>query len=224
MVESLFFHQVQGKRYLGSKQFLNCSESQFAMRVLLVVGESLRCLTEFWMKNLNRVKKGETIPLFLLYNPCKSDVHAVLQNIAHSLVDPSGRGRMRFIWGVSCRSSTDWFSSFPAQVEYVRHILLNLSALIYHRHVNYWQHFPWPLVVVADPQADPAVQQSILSRWDRVSSCCVRPGLARELKKLNVTSTCLKNEKLGSHVLQPLCECTVGPSRFFLEESGHTMV
>ena len=68
IVEKLQFHEVQGKRYLGSKTFLQDRTYQFAMRLLLVGLEHLRYLTNSWLGNLKALKTGGRYPLFTLFD------------------------------------------------------------------------------------------------------------------------------------------------------------
>ena len=196
MVESLHFHEVQGKRYLGSKEFLQCRESQFAVRTFIIVGEALQILTKHWLHNLNRAKRAERLPLYTLFNPRTSVVQAVLQWISHMLFDSEGRGRLQFVWRSDRTCFADWCHDFPASLRQLRHVLMSLSAWIYKRHVKYWMQFPWPLVVISDAEADPEFFESVLTRWDSCHTCCVRPGIARCLKERGITSQELLEDEI----------------------------
>lgn len=155
---------------------------------MLVVSEALRYLTGKWLQNLESTKKNRRCPLHQLFDPESSPPAAALRRVAKLLLDDTGGGRLRFIWQAVCQSYNSWCSLYFDQVQHVRHVLMSLSAWIYRRHVVYWDEFPWALVVIADPDANPNVRDAILKRWDSCSVCCVRPGLARDLKLLGVTS------------------------------------
>ena len=45
-----------------------------------------------------------------------------------------------------------------------------------------------------DPEAETTVLRDIAAHWDSVKSCCVRPGLARDLKKQGVAADQLASE------------------------------
>lgn len=92
VVEKLQFHEVQGKRYLGAKTFLQDRTSQFAIRLLLVALEPLRFLTDSWLGNLKSLKRGGRAPLHSLFDPARSHVTAALKKVASLLVDPKGSG------------------------------------------------------------------------------------------------------------------------------------
>lgn len=194
IVESLHFHEVQGKRYLGSKQFLQSRDEQFVVRMMVIVAEPLQILTKHWLHNLNRAKKGERLPLHGLFNPRTSVVHSMLQRIAHMLLDVKGRGRLQFIWRPDRESFQDWCNDFPASVKQLRQVLLSLSGWIHKRHVKYWHQFPWPLVAISDDDADADFVTETLKRWDLCHACCVRPGLARTLKQHGISSEHLSQD------------------------------
>ncbi|CAE7677922.1 unnamed protein product [Symbiodinium sp. CCMP2592] len=61
LVEGLFFHAVQGKRYTGSRTFLTCAATQFCCRCFLIVSEHLRRLVFYWLQNLKRSKKRAVV-------------------------------------------------------------------------------------------------------------------------------------------------------------------
>lgn len=195
MIESLHFHEVQGKRFEGSIAFLHDSDAHFAMRVLFIVAENLQLLTYHWLENLGRAKKGQRLPLHAMFDPRTSTVHAVLQRICHMLLDSEGRGRLRFIWASECKTFCEWCDAYPQRLRELRHVLMSLSALIYKRHVKYWLQFPWPLVVLSDPDAHEDFVAETMKRWDAARLCCVRPGLARELKRMGITSQQLLQDR-----------------------------
>ena len=60
--------------------------------------------------------------------------------------------------------------------------------------MSYWQDFPWALVQLIDTEVDKEVAAEVARRWDGMSSCCVRPGLGRELKKLGIPGHMLATE------------------------------
>ena len=193
-VEKLYFHEVQGKRYLGAKTFLQDRQSQFAIRLLLVSLEPLRVLTNSWLNNLTSLKKGGRFPLHNLLDPRDSPVTFVLQKISGLLMDQDGGGRLRFLWGLSNNSYQSWCAIRPEEVRLTRQVLLALSALIHRRHVLYWLEFPWSLSVLGDPDAEKEFRAETLKRWDLANACCVRPGLARDLKKLGISSQHLQDD------------------------------
>ena len=191
VVEKLYFHEVQGRRYLGSRAFLESVDCQFAIRLMLVASEPLRILTFKWLSNLEFSKADTRCPLHTLFDPNENSVNVCLETIASYLMDENGFGRVRFLWGPTCRTFSDWCCLYSGQVRHARLVLMSLSAWIYRRHVVYWEEFPWPLAslaIISDPQANPEVKATILERWDQVFPCCVRPGLARDLKTMGVGS------------------------------------
>lgn len=143
LVEKLQFHEVQGKRYLGSKSFLQDRESQFAMRLLMVALESLRYLTDVWLGNLKALKNSRRQPLFVLFDPQHSPVTAALQNISSLLMSSSGKGRLAFLWATSFDSYESWCSIRPDELRFARRVLMSVSAYVHRRHVCYWDQFPW---------------------------------------------------------------------------------
>ena len=201
IIEKLQFHEVQGKRFLGSQAFLQDPGAQFAVRLLLVALEPLRFLTDSWLANLNRLKAGDRAPLHVLLDPRSSPVVASLQKVSGMLQDGSGQGRLIFLWGSSFDSFDSWCKIRPDQVRAVRQVLMTLAALIHRRHVVYWDQFPWPLAVVSDPSAGADLKAEILQKWDAVHACCVRPGLARNLKQMNITGKDLEQPSLVPPIL-----------------------
>ena len=198
LVEGLFFHAVQGKRYFGSRAFLLDHGAQWCCRCWMIVSEHLRRLVYFWLRNLSsEEKQGQSnrFPLFKLLDVRTSAAWAVLQNIAHQLLDDRGRRRLCIIWrGSGCSSYRSWCSSCPQEVRDLRRALVSLYGWVYRRHVVYWQQFPWTLTQLVDDEADPAVVQQVKDRWDMSHACCVSAGLARDLKRRHVTSDMLAHD------------------------------
>eukprot|EP00438_Fugacium_kawagutii_P033559 Skav211093 [mRNA] locus=scaffold2002:336199:336528:- [translate_table: standard] len=94
-------------------------------------------------------------------------------------------------------SYESWCAIRPDEIRLARHVLMTMSALIHRRHELYWHRFPWLLVALADPLTTPEFKASVSRDWDRAGPCCVRPGLARNLKQLNVNSQSLQDPTLG---------------------------
>ena len=196
LVEGLFFHEVQGKRYLSTKAFLSCPLGQLQCRCWLVLSEHLRRLVYHWLHELHEGRKGCNRPrVCKLLDVRSSAAWAVLQNIAHQLLDPQGRGRTSMLWrSAGCSSYDEWCASLQHEVQTLRRALMALSAWVFRRHVVYWNQAPWTLLMFTDPGADATVLRDIAARWDSVGPCCVRPGLARDLKKQGLTADQLASE------------------------------
>lgn len=195
VVEGLHFHAVQGKRFLGSQEFLMSPDCRFAIRLLLVAVEPLRYLTNVWLSHLDSVKDGRGYPLHTLLDPCKSPVIAALQWISHLLLSTHGGGRLLFLWRPCCDSFKSWCEHYPEQVGQIRHVLMSVSGWIYRRHFVYWHQFPWMLSVLSNPEAPSDFVESVMQQWDNANACCLRPGLARDLKKLGFTSAAFRSDK-----------------------------
>ncbi|CAE7769561.1 unnamed protein product [Symbiodinium sp. CCMP2456] len=185
LVEGLHFQAVQGKRYVGSRDFLANPDSQWNCRVWLLVSEHLRRLVFYWLRNLKDCKKaGSRFPICELLDKRASVVWAVLQNIGHQLLDNQGTGRLCFAWQASGFSSyQEWCSCDTKQVRELRRALLALSAWVFRRHIVYWEQFPWCLMRLVDDAAEEASVQAVKDRWDSSLICCMPAGLARELKR-----------------------------------------
>ena len=185
LVEGLHFQAVQGKRYLGSRDFLTSTQSQWNCRVWLLVSEHLRQLVFYWLRNLKDCKKASSrFPICELLDRRTSVVWAVLQNIGHQLLDKQGAGRLCFAWQASGFASyQEWCSSDTQQVRELRRALLALSAWVFRRHIVYWEQFPWCLMRLIDGAADEASVEAVKDRWDSSLVCCMPAGLARDLKR-----------------------------------------
>lgn len=77
VVEKLYFHEVQGRRYLGSRAFLESVDCQFAIRLMLVASEPLRILTFKWLSNLEFSKADTRCPLHTLFDPNENSVNVL---------------------------------------------------------------------------------------------------------------------------------------------------
>ncbi|CAE7246401.1 unnamed protein product [Symbiodinium sp. CCMP2456] len=99
LLEGLFFSAVQGKRYLASRDFLGSSDAQWCCRCWLIVSEHLRRLVYFWLRNLKQSNNHrKTCSIFQLLDVRNSAIWAVLQNVAHQLLDDHGRHRLCMMW------------------------------------------------------------------------------------------------------------------------------
>ena len=67
VVEGLHFHEVQGRRFKGSQEFLMSTDCNFAIRLLLVALEPLRFLTHVWLSHLDAAKTGKDIPYIVCW-------------------------------------------------------------------------------------------------------------------------------------------------------------
>ena len=196
LVEALFFHAVQGKRFLARKDFLHCADARWCSRCWLLVSEHLRRLVFYWLRNLKADKKiSDKFVICEVLDKQSSIVWAVLQNISHQLLDKAGGGRLCMIWQASdCTSFVQWCSTCPQEVSALRRVLLALSGWVYRRHVAYWDEFPWALLQLCDPSASAEVVVAVKQCWDEAASCCVPAGWARSLKKLGITAAALSAE------------------------------
>ncbi|CAE7198521.1 unnamed protein product, partial [Symbiodinium sp. CCMP2456] len=196
LVEGLFFHAVQGKRFEASKEFLHDADARWGARCWLLVSEHLRRLVFFGLRGLKADKKiSERFVICEVLDKGSSIIWAVLQNIAHQLMDKTGGGRLCMIWQASdCKSFAQWCSTCPQEVRALRRVLLALSGWVFRRHVAYWDEFPWALLQFCDPSASPEVVSTVKQRWDEAASCCVPAGWARSLKKLRVDADTLHEE------------------------------
>ena len=206
LLEGLFFSAVQGKRYLGSKDFLESSDAQWSCRCWLIVSEHLRRLVYFWLRNLKQSNNcRRRCSVFQLLDIRNSAVWAVLQNVAHQLLDDGGRQRLCFMWRPSgFPSYRAWCEGSPQEVREFRRALVALCGWIYRRHWAYWQDFPWCLLQLVDDEADPVVVADVKRRWDDSHACCLNPGLARALKKKNVSGDALATDASWRALLKGL--------------------
>ena len=197
LVEGLFFHAVQGKRFHSSKEFLQDSAAQWTCRCWLLISEHLRRLVFYWLRNLKPDKQvARRFPICQLLDPRSSVVWAVLQNLSHQLLDETGGGRLCMIWQVSgFESYQRWCQHASQEVRDLRRAMLALSAWVYRRHVSYWEDFPWCLMKLIDPEASEDAVKEVLLRWDMSAACCVPAGMALSLKKLAVSSQALWTEQ-----------------------------
>ena len=204
LLEGLYFHAVQGKRYLGSRCFLTSYSNQWAIRCWLVVSEHLRRLVFYWLRNLSASKKPRNrYPILELLDVRSSVAWAVLQCIAHQLMDPQGRHRISMIWRSSGHSSyAEWCRVCSDEVRDFRRALLSLAAWIYRRHVFYWQQGPWPLLQLIDSKADASIIEAVKLQWDGMQVCCASPGLARQLKQRGISADLLQSDPTWSSVLR----------------------
>ena len=190
LVEGLYFHAVQGKRYLGSREFLTSPDSQLRCRIWLLVSEHLRRLVFFWLRILKVGKKVRARPAICeLLDPRTSVAWAVLQNVARQLLDPHGRGRLVMIWRpAGFPTYGEWCAECTASVRELRRVLICLAGWVYRRHVVYWQELPWPLLQFVDREAEETTVQAAKNLWESSFTCCAAPGLARDLKRMGVSA------------------------------------
>ena len=204
LVEGLYFHAVQGKRYVGTKAFLTCGLSQWCCRCWLLVSEHLRRLTYHWLGNLRTNKKASPrFPVCDLLDFRRSVAWAILQNISHQLMDTDGRGRLCMIWQASGFTSyTEWCAGRSQEVASLRRAFVSLSGWVFRRHVAYWDTFPWSLLRLIDPEADGSVVKDVQGKWDGILPCCLHPGLARDLKRLKISGEELATDPKWCSVLR----------------------
>ena len=156
------------------------TDCNFAIRLLLVALEPLRFLTHVWLSHLDAAKTGKRYPLYCLLDDRSSPVIAVLQRISHMLLSDEGEGRLLFVWRPLCPSFQQWCQLYPEQVGSVQHVFMS---------------------VLCDPNADPAFVDFVSDLWDSSNVCCLRPGLARDLKRAGFTSASFRRDAIFASIL-----------------------
>jgi hypothetical protein len=75
-----------------------------------------------------------------------------------------------------------------------RRTLMVCMAWVWRKHIRRFSEFPWSLVQLADPRVSHATKARVGRDWDSMSECCVRKGVASNLKADGVTSADLRGD------------------------------
>ena len=75
-----------------------------------------------------------------------------------------------------------WVETAAPTVLLYRRALLLSGAGIYLRHVRPLAEYPWPLVALSDDRRSQSHKEAILQAFMGKRPCCLRPGLARQLR------------------------------------------
>lgn len=194
------FSRITGVRAKKAKQFVVSLESGdlgLNLTALSIADEVLRFLT-FHFMSINDV--ASTKPnLINLINEDRSPLIACTQYLTSLLFQEYGRTML--LWKKQgFVTAQQWEFSAPQQVRSFRRLVLLTCAWIQRRHCDRLLIFPFSLTLLADENTSESKKTELLRLWDATLPCCVRPGMARELKARGL---------VGQDLISPkrLCFC-----------------
>ena len=162
------------------------------LTVLSIVDEPLRFLTFYFLSCNDMAHTRPT--LIELANDQRSPLTACTQYLSTLLF--AEQGRTLLIWKKQNFASVEqWEYCKPGQVRSFRRLVLLTLASIQRRHCDHFTQFPFSLCLLADEMASNRSQQDLLREWDSCFACCVRPGMARTLKKRGINSQDLESKR-----------------------------
>ena len=191
------YAKITGKRARKTQQFIESLEGTLGMKltVLSIVDEPLRSLT-FYFMSCNDVANQKPV-LINLTNEQRSPLTACTQYLSSLLF--CAHGRTLLVWKKQGFSSVeDWERLQPSQVRLFRRLVLLACAWIQRRHCDRFLQFPFSFCLLADEGASEQRKQDLLAQWDSCFACCVRPGMARTLKKRGISSEQLMTNRFLS--------------------------
>lgn len=106
----------------------------------------------------------------------------------------TGKGRLLLLWANSgyCEYE-DFCLNESKKIREMRRLFMMASGWIFRRHVKYLNSESFKVTLSGDVGAEQSTLDHFYSTWDRKGDCCVPAGLAKELKRMNVTSADLKS-------------------------------
>ena len=85
------------------------------------------------------------------------------------------------------KSYSEWCRARPGQIRSLRRLLLICSSGVYRKHKHTLFCFPWRLAALADERlCGVDLRQRIATKFVSTSPCCVKFGLARQLRLRNI--------------------------------------
>lgn len=181
------FAKISGKRAARTKEFLHELHTTglgFKLVLLAIVDEPIRFLQcDF----LGFSKSGNRNALWHFSNPEVSPLTAVTQYLASLLCCTEGF-RLSLLFGREGYVDVGaWERSRPDQIRTLRRMVLLANSWVQRRHCDRLFDMPWALCSLADPEVSETRKETLINMWDSSLGCCVRPGLARQLKARGVT-------------------------------------
>ena len=213
------FAKITGKRAKKTELFIQSlddfNELGMKLTVLSIVDEPLRFLTFYFLSCNDMAHERPT--LIELANDQRSPLTACTQYLSTLLF--AEQGRTLLIWKKQNFASVEqWENCKPEQVRSFRRLVLLTIAWIHRRHSDHFLQFPFSLCLLADDDemVSNRSQQDLLREWDSCFACCVRPGMARTLKKRGINSQDLESKRCLINYLfkvfftkQSTCNCTI---------------
>ena len=120
------------------------------------------------------------------------------------LVVGDSRAMMICHWR-DCMTAQELCATNMEAVVLLRRGLRGTMAWVWRKHVHKFRTCPWLLVVLGDARAPPRVKDAILEQWEASSACCLRPGMARNMKECGVDATALGTREWQSFVWRFAC-------------------
>ena len=188
------FAKITGKRAKKTEQFVQSLEIDLGpkLTMLSIIDEPLRFLT-FYFLSVNDIA-SEKPTLIELTNESYSPLTLCNQYLASLLFGE--RGRTQLLWRrQSLLTVKQWEQSKPEQVRTFRRLVLLATAWIQRRHCDRLFQFPFLLCQLANENAETSLKQQILREWDSSFACCLRPGMARDLKMRGICGADLTSTK-----------------------------
>ena len=190
LVETLAFHEENGRRHQSSLQFLGSNEAQWSATVLAICMEVTKVLTYHWLSCLEKsLRAGCRPPLFKLQDPRTSVVTQSLQYLSAMLMSQQGDGRLSLIWSNSqYENFQDWCLHEQPRLRKLRRLLMLEAAWIFRRHFMYIHSDQFAILMCGNKQAHQPTLQSWLDLWREKRHCCLPPGCCRDMKLQGLTS------------------------------------
>jgi hypothetical protein len=234
LAEDLNFAALRGKRWQASVDLLGDAGRVRSLLFLILAVEPLRHLSAWWMRRAREVdRRPDCIPLLDMLRPESSPLLVARQYISTLLAAGPGADRLQLVWRYQGFASYgDWRAALPQQVRELRRLLLCAAVGLHRRHAVTFKRMTWRLVQLCDPRVAESDKDRLAREWDASHACCLAPGFARELKKMQVTGEEMRTSSVWRHFLlqfgrlvsQQVCdiEWRHGRNRRRSHQSGQT--
>jgi hypothetical protein len=234
LAEDLNFAALRGKRWQASVDLLGDAGRVRSLLFLTLAVEPLRYLSAWWMRRAREVdRRPDCIPLLDMLRPESSPLLVAQQYISTLLAAGPGADRLQLVWRYQeFASYIDWCAALPQQVRELRRLLLCAAVGLHRRHAATFKRMTWRLVQLCDPRVAESDKDRLAQEWDASHACCLAPGFARELKKMQVTGEEMRTSFVWRHFLlqfgrlvsQQVCdiEWRHGRNRRRSHQSGQT--
>ena len=199
-LEATQWHKMAGVRMQRVLELYEDTSTRVKLAILLIIIETTRHLTCFWLRASREVADTREPPGLLDFaNPQLSQHVAALQYLR--LVGAGASPRLRLIYVPSGFDSfTSWSRAFPDMADLLRRLAQSASCWVYRRHVAKVHSWPWKFAVLADQRVDYLLRRDIAREAHARPRCCVG-RLAKTLAARSGTPAALASPEWGNKLV-----------------------
>ena len=175
---------MNGMRVRKLFRLLGSHSDTVAQRCFLLCDETSRTLSFFFQRSSEGQLHNGRPYLLDMTGPQTSPITACLQYLSGLL--SGGPEVSRIVWqSAGHMSMSEWVVACPNAAVVFRRTCLAEASKTLRRHGHFLRH-PFVLTTLEDDRSPAQYKEEVIQSFEKLSECCARPGLAKDLKRKSV--------------------------------------